>query len=240
MGKRFIDISTLPKAWRKLEPTLKLTWFYLWNNCDASGVWEIDKDLFEFENGFEFDYKSLKKALPNEIEISGDLILLNQYIAINYVTLKANYNPHKPVFRAIAKNNLKLKPSLNQAYFKLEDEDEDEKEDEYEKGGVGEKTEINEKFLKTTCEYFSQVGEEREMKVWSFLKSLSNRNKLLEFQRQTKAYILYKSKSEETAHGWLSYQTEWEKTNWIHKLSKFGNTPSQMDNEVKEKVKQYD
>ncbi|WP_438423230.1 hypothetical protein [Aquimarina macrocephali] len=240
MGKRFIDISSLPKAWRKLEPTLKLTWFYLWNNCDASGVWEIDMDLFEFENGFVFDFEALKEELPDELEKSGDLILLNQYIAINYVTLKDNYNPHKPVFRAILKNNLKLKPSLNQGYFKLEDEDEDEKEEEYEKGGVREKTEINKNFLKMTCEYFSQVGEEREMKVWSFLKSLKNQNKLQEFQKQTKAYILYKTKSEETTHGWLSYQAEWENTNWHHKLSKLGSSLKEMNNEVKEKVKQYD
>lgn len=133
MTKRFIDISTLPKAWRKLKPSLKLTWYYLWNNCDASGVWEIDEDLFEFENGFELDIEKLQEFLPNEIVISNNLVLINNFIVVNYNALKEDYNPHKPAFRAILKNNLKLKPSLNQACFKLVDEDEDEEEDKDEK-----------------------------------------------------------------------------------------------------------
>ncbi|WP_440880675.1 hypothetical protein [Tenacibaculum sp. C7A-26P2] len=130
--KRFIDISTLPKTWRKLDSNLKLTWYWLWNNCDPSGVWEIDEDFFEFENGFEIDTSSLTKALPNEIEASNGKVLLKNYIVINYCDfskLKENYNPHKPLFRSIKKNNLKLQPSLNQACFKLVEEEEDVEED---------------------------------------------------------------------------------------------------------------
>ncbi|WP_438423087.1 DUF4373 domain-containing protein [Aquimarina macrocephali] len=100
--------------------------------------------------------------------------------------------------------------------------------------------EENEKFIKKICNYFSQEGEEREMKVYSFLKSLNNQNKLEEFKTQTEAYIEYKNKSKEIAHGWLSYQTDWENTDWIHKLSKLGGVSSKMNKEVKEKVKQYD
>lgn len=128
--KRFINISSLPKAWRKLEPSLKLTWFYLWTHCDSAGIWELDTDLFAFENGFELDLLSLKKSLPNELEINNHLVLLKNFMEVNYGCLKKDYNPHKPVFRSIAKHNLKLTPSLNQACFKLVDEEEDEKEEE--------------------------------------------------------------------------------------------------------------
>jgi len=126
--KRFINISSLPKAWCKLEPSLKLTWFYLWTHCDSAGIWEIDTDLFFFENGFELDLLSLKKSLPNELEINNHLVLLKNFMEVNYGCLKKDYNPHKPVFRSISKHNLKLKTSLNQACFKLVDEEEDEKE----------------------------------------------------------------------------------------------------------------
>lgn len=128
--KRFINISSLPKAWRKLEPSLKLTWFYLWTHCDSAGIWEVDEDLFAFENGFELNLVSLKKALDTEIEICENLVLLKNFIEVNYGCLKQDYNPHKPVFRSISKNNLKLSPSLNQAYFKLVDEEEDKYEEE--------------------------------------------------------------------------------------------------------------
>lgn len=130
MAKRFIDIEILPKAFRKLEPSLKLTWYYIWTHCDKSGVWEIDDDLFEFDNGFDFDFKSFKENFKSLIRISNEKILLIDFIKVNYGTLTANYNPHKPVFRDLSKNDLKLEPSLNQAYFKLVDEEEDVYEEE--------------------------------------------------------------------------------------------------------------
>jgi hypothetical protein len=135
MAKLFIDNEILPKAFRKLEPSLKLTWYYIWTHCDKSGVWEIDEDLFEFDNGFEFDLKAFKENFSSLIKISNEKILLIDFIKVNYGTLTANYNPHKPAFRDLHKNNLKLEPSLNQASFKLvdEDEDEDKEEDKEEK-----------------------------------------------------------------------------------------------------------
>lgn len=141
MAKIFIDIDILPKAYRKLELSLKQAWFYIWTHCDKSGVWEIDKDLFEFENGFEFELQNFSEAYGELIEVAEDKILMKDFIKINYGTLTDNYNPHKPVFRDMAKNNIKLHPSLNQACFKLVDIDEDKEEDEYEKGkgGMGEK-----------------------------------------------------------------------------------------------------
>lgn len=135
MAKRFIDNEILPKAFRKLEPSLKLAWYYIWTHCDKSGVWEIDEDLFEFDNGFEFDLNAFKENFVNLIKISSDKILLVDFLKINYGTLTANYNPHKPVFRDLIKNNLKLDSSLNQAFFKLVDEEEEEDVDVYEEEG---------------------------------------------------------------------------------------------------------
>ena len=128
MTKRFIDTSTLPKAWRKLAPSLKLTFYYLWNNCDSAGIWEVDEDLFEFENNGEtLELDKLKAALPNNIDFQGELVLLKDFVPVNFSEdfskLKPEYNPHKPLFRAINKNNLKLDLSLNQVCFKLEKEE---------------------------------------------------------------------------------------------------------------------
>ena len=76
MAKRFIDNDILPKAFRKLDPSLKLTWYYVWTHCDKSGVWEIDEDLFEFDNGFDFDLKTFKENFAGLIKIS---LHLNDY-----------------------------------------------------------------------------------------------------------------------------------------------------------------
>lgn len=135
--KRFIDISILGKSFRKIDPISKVSFYWLWSNCDASGCWEIDPDYFEFENGFEFDLENLIEKFAGEIEVSpcGKLILLKSFILVNYGCVKENYNPHKPLLRAIAKNNLVKNSSLDQACFKLEDEEEDKEEEEEEDKG---------------------------------------------------------------------------------------------------------
>mgnify|MGYP003510068661 FL=1 len=122
--KRILDTSILPKNWRKLNKETKLTFYYLWFNCDPSGVWEIDFELFAFENSFELDLNYIKDL--NVTNFKDKFLLLNDFIIVNYTALKHDYNPHKPCFRAIEKNKLILNPSLNQAYFKLVDVDEEE------------------------------------------------------------------------------------------------------------------
>jgi hypothetical protein len=123
--KRFFDTSILPKNWRKFSNEIKLTYFYLWNNCDESGVWETDNDLFEFDNGFKL-HSSFIQALELLIMATKSKVLVIDFIRVNYPTLTENYNPHKPCFRAINKNQIIINPSSSQACFKLVDVDEEE------------------------------------------------------------------------------------------------------------------
>ncbi|MBE8727955.1 hypothetical protein [Flavobacterium hungaricum] len=162
MAKRFIDNEILPKAFRKLEPSLKLTWYYIWTHCDKSGVWDIDEDLFEFDNGFEFNLKKFEESFATLINVLKDKILLIDFIKVNYGTLTENYNPHKPVFRDLLKNNLKLEPSSNQAYFKLVDEKEDV--DIYEEE-VKEEKEPAKKIIEIGTVYEVESGKPKKAKA---------------------------------------------------------------------------
>lgn len=179
MSKRFIDNTILPKSFRKLDPSLKLTWFYVWTNCDKSGVYEIDEDLFEFENGIELNIKKFQENFDSLIEISGEKILLKDFIRIDCGFIRENYNPHKPVLRAIAKNKLTINSSLNQASFKLVDGEGDgdveEEVDDEGKRGVGKKPkqeEIDEVLIWPTFEdfweeYDKKVGDKKKIqKKW--------------------------------------------------------------------------
>lgn len=159
MAKIFIDNSILPKSFRKLELSLKVSWYYIWTNCDSSGVYEIDEDLFEFENGFELDLDNFLEKLKGLVEYNNGKILLKDFILINQCEiskLNPEYNPHKPVFRAINKNKLKLNPSLNQASFKLVVEVEEEVIVEVEEE-VGVKIKKEEKFKKFTSSDFKKT-----------------------------------------------------------------------------------
>lgn len=137
--KRFIAQVIPDKVWRKLGCSLRQAWNFMWINCDEAGVFTIDEDRYEFENGGdEFPIETIKERLSDFLVFNGDKILILDFIQVNYGTkLNPEYNPHKPLFRALKDNKLKLNPSLNQAYFKLidedieEDVDEEEDKDEY-------------------------------------------------------------------------------------------------------------
>jgi hypothetical protein len=107
MSRRFIDKSAFPKQFRKLSPNSKLTVYYLWTNCDKAGVWEIDEDLFEFENGIEFDLTDLKSPLLDLIAFNKEIIVLKDFVFVDQKgNIKENYNPHKPIIVSMQKNNL--------------------------------------------------------------------------------------------------------------------------------------
>ena len=134
MAKRFIDTSRYRQAWRKLDPKLRAAYAWLVENCDAAGFWEVDADLFRFECGYTLDVdKLMKETAGAVVRHSPTMLLISDFVEVNYGTLKEGYNPHKPALRALEAAKLehkssKLPPSLNQASSKLEDEDEDEDE----------------------------------------------------------------------------------------------------------------
>ena len=106
MSKRFVDTERRRKELRGVDPKIRLACAWLWENCDAAGVWSIDHDLFKFECGYKLDIESLLKTcgwiktLPN-----GSLFLLD-FVPVNYGVLKPGYNPHKPVFRSLEANGI--------------------------------------------------------------------------------------------------------------------------------------
>ena len=140
MAKRFIEPEW--KELRKLPEHLQRAWFYIWDKADNIGVYHYDKDYLKLDLGLQYAI-SLEDlaALPKCEILPGERILIKNFLVVNYKELKPNYNPHKPAFRDLEKNKLKLNSSLDEAWFKLEEEDKDkdEEEDKDEKGVQGEK-----------------------------------------------------------------------------------------------------
>lgn len=107
MPKR-IDTSKYRRHWRKMDPTTRLTYYWLWEHCNEAGVWEIDPDLFHFELGFAFDLDALQALEGAVVPLrSGEHLLLPDVLAVNYGTLKDTCNPHKPVLRMLEEAGLK-------------------------------------------------------------------------------------------------------------------------------------
>lgn len=124
-----MDTERRRKELRGVDPKIRLAFAWLWENCDAAGVWSIDHDLFKFECGYKLDIEALLKTcgwiktLPN-----GSLFLLD-FVPVNYGVLKPGYNPHKPVFRSLEANGIEpltlLFQDLPKTCQSLEEEDED-------------------------------------------------------------------------------------------------------------------
>ena len=225
MGKRFIDTSIFNKGWRKVPPTLKLSFFYFWINCDKAGVWEIDEDLFEFDLGINYpstqDFQKLKDL--GLIEMNDKIILLSDFSLIDNGKLGIS-NAHKPAQRSIEKYNLyynpstfkvsltNLNPTLNQPSLKVvEREREREREREGIKGGVGEISTFNfsnTELFKSVCSFFS-ISELRNpqdlMNLNSFLNVLKKKGQFDEFENQFPAYVQYKQNSKQPIHAFRNF-----------------------------------
>lgn len=106
MAKRFIDTELRRKELRGVDPKHRLSYEWLWQNCDAAGVWEVDMDLFRFELGFKLNVEGLVKSCPWVKVLPSGSVFLTDFARVNYGTLKAGYNPHKPVFRSLEKNGI--------------------------------------------------------------------------------------------------------------------------------------
>jgi hypothetical protein len=128
--RRFFDTDDWNQAFRKLESKYKVLWFYIWKEADYCGVYTLDWDYLNLETGEKYAEKDFKIFGEKCVKIRPGKFLLIDFILVNYGTLRENYNPHKPVFRDLLKNNLKINSSLNQALFKLEEEEEDKDKEE--------------------------------------------------------------------------------------------------------------
>lgn len=151
MDKKFIRPNW--KALRKLESNLREAFFYCWDKADNIGVYEYDPDYMFIDLGFRVPFNDLLQ-LPGAVKISPDKFLFEDFIIVNYVQLKPNYNPHKPAFRDLAKNLLTLNSSLNQACLKLVDEGEDKEEDVDEEFGKSENLLNGDAIVPEMCQQF--------------------------------------------------------------------------------------
>jgi hypothetical protein len=230
MAKRFIDISILPKGWRKVKPTLKLAFYHFWNTCDKAGVVDIDAELFEFEVGQKFPERSELKELEDlgVLEYNDEIILLCDFSSVDNGKLGTS-NAHKPALRSIEKYGLfydadtlrvtlknkktNIHGTLNKPSFKVQEEEgerEEEREEEI-KGGVGEKTDEPEFPFDLYSDLMAYFGfsemrnPDKQSQIYQFLTILAKDNQIMILEEQFSAYREYKEKSKEARYSFPRY-----------------------------------
>ena len=74
MPKRYTNTDKWEEKWfRLLDPAEKVAWFYIVDNCNDVGVWDVDYDLGNFLIGQAINWDVfLKKVSDKVCEISND------------------------------------------------------------------------------------------------------------------------------------------------------------------------
>jgi len=115
MSKRFTDTDKWKKVWfRKLAPELKLFWFYMLDNCNHAGIWEVDIDMANFTMMTNLTQKDLLEAYNGHITrlSDGSKWFVNDFITFQYGELNHLNRAHRSVLLILMKY-----PVLNKLFI---------------------------------------------------------------------------------------------------------------------------
>lgn len=93
---------------RELKPQHKLLWFYILDDCNHAGIWDVDIEVASIRVGEELIYDMLPQAFLDKIVIfdNGDKWFIPDFIEFQYGELNPNSNVHKSVIALLEKYNL--------------------------------------------------------------------------------------------------------------------------------------
>jgi hypothetical protein len=161
MAKRMTDTDKWKKRFlRELKPQHKLLWFYILDDCNHAGIWDVDIEVASIRVGEELIYDMLPQAFLDKIVIfdNGDKWFIPEFIEFQYGELNPNSNVHKSVIALLEKYNLEgyMKGSQG-VQSTLQDKDKD-------KDIVKAKAKVK-RFAKPTIEEVSDYCNERNNDV---------------------------------------------------------------------------
>jgi hypothetical protein len=109
MAKRMTDTDKWKKRFlRELQPQHKLLWFYILDDCNHAGIWEVDIEVASIRVGENLVYDMLPKSFLDKIVIfdNGDKWFIPDFIEFQYGELNPNSNVHKSVIQLLERYNL--------------------------------------------------------------------------------------------------------------------------------------
>lgn len=139
MAKRFSDTEIWKKQrwFRKLKPNHKLAFFYIKDQCDHAGIWNIDCsdliedlgiekfDLSEFVNECNIEYNKENGQIEKRIRVkilTNGRLWITGFMQFQYENKEGLVNPSaapvKTALQILMKNSV-LKESLNNSYITL-------------------------------------------------------------------------------------------------------------------------
>lgn len=106
MAKRFTDTEKWKKQWfRKLPDEMKLFWYYICDNCNIAGIWDVDLELASFLIGQNIEKEVALKYMEKQIKIlSESKWFILDFVKFQYGELVPNNNLHRSVLLLLEKS----------------------------------------------------------------------------------------------------------------------------------------
>lgn len=136
MAKRFTDTTKWKKEFIKgLSAKMKLLWFYILDDCDHAGIWEVDMEVASLRIGELITYEEAVIALGQQITpINKNKWFIRDFIFFQYGELKPTNRMHQSVIAILNKHNIPLTSPLQGAKDMVKDKEQDK---DKEQGGLG-------------------------------------------------------------------------------------------------------
>lgn len=141
MAKRFTDTDKWKKPFiRGLNAQYKLLWFYILDDCDHAGIWQVDEEVASIRVGFTIDFNEALTIFKDHIQVIDDGLkwFISDFIDFQYGTLNPDNRVHKSVIDIHKKYKIKplispLKGAMDKDKDKYKDKDKDKEISEFEK-----------------------------------------------------------------------------------------------------------
>ena len=105
MAKRFTDTEKWKKPFiRNLKASYKLLWLYICDDCDHSGIWQVDIEVAEIRIGEKLDINKAKQYFADKIIIldNGSKWFLPSFIEFQYPSgLNENNKAHTAIIKTL-------------------------------------------------------------------------------------------------------------------------------------------
>ncbi len=109
MPKRFTDTDKWKKPFiRSLEGPYKLLWFYIIDDCDHAGIWQVDFEVAKIRTGEDFSETEAIKLFGDRVEVfhDGSKWFLKDFISFQYGELNEKNRLHLSVINILKKNEV--------------------------------------------------------------------------------------------------------------------------------------
>ncbi|MBO9674442.1 MAG: hypothetical protein J7577_13425 [Sphingobacteriaceae bacterium] len=115
MAKRFTDINRWKSPFvRGLQGPYKLLWFYINDDCDHAGIWNVDIEVAELRIGENVTIDAAETSFAAEIiKISNELWFIPSFIEYQYGELNPMNRVHQSVILLLKKHKIDFNDFTN-------------------------------------------------------------------------------------------------------------------------------